>query len=493
MKKRSLAVLLAAALTAALFPVTILGEELPAENPADLFAFDWPEEIEEDLPEESEPAPLNGIMNIEEATCTGLKEIYRVDIVNMASSGGSHPTIDGVSLDTYKPKIKLYFGDKLLTEGTDYELGTNNSIGPGYVRFKISGKGAFSGTKYVTAQAATGVTIAGKNRYATNAELIKTCFMIGPGSEKDFTRIVVVTGEEFPDALAANAYAGIHNNPPVLSKRASLPKDTADLIKLVQSDIKEVVVIGGKMDGAIKDLKKLLPTASFKTIAGNNRYQTADAVTRQFLLEMYGVPLNNNTTKVDCPVFVTTGQSPADALSASGWSYSLKIPVLLVQDGTFNKKSDTKNVLKHFKYVVLLGDEKVTKDSIVPSDATKIRIGGKNRWETSRKISDTYRNLIEGAPMPLTLYVPSDDSLFPDALSAGQLASPNSIYGCAVILVNEKHPAPYSIAYMNPNYDGMPPEYIYVYSMFVGSAGKDKGKIYDAVMKNIEAAMLIKV
>ena len=531
MIKKGFAVLLAAALIAALIPVTALADELPAEEPAgeeavleeaaeseeavpetaeseelpeeaaeseelaeeaaDPLDFDWPSEPDEALSEESEPASLNGATDIKNATYSGLKPIYRMDLPNLFISNSNKPTIEGVDYDKFKPAVKLYYNGKQLTEGKDYELSTGNMTGPTTIRFTATGKGSYSGEKYLTTAIAMGITIAGKNRYATNVDLVKTSDALNsPG--KNWSRIVVVTGEDFPDALAANAYAGIRNSPLLLSKRDHLPAPISDCIKTHTSEIEEVVVIGGKMNGAVKDLKTIVPSAKYTTIAGSNRYQTADAVTRQFLLEMYDVPLNDNKTKVDCPVFVTTGQSPADALSASSWSYTFSIPVLLVKDGTFNKKSDTKNVIKHFKTVYLLGDAKVTKDSIVPSGATKVRIGGKNRWETSRKISDFFKDKLTQTPPPITLYVPSDDDLFADALAAGQLMTVGAGYAASIILVNEKHPAPYSIAENNPQYKGMSNNLKYMYNMFVGSAGKGKGKIYDAVMKKLEDILKVK-
>ena len=547
MKKRWIALALAAVMAISLLPVTALGEETDpasgaetieeaedeaaaAEAPAsDSVAaadeseaatdtadfFDWspdsfepyegwglapaPEE-EGLLEEEDAEAPANGAMDISKATVSGLKNVYRVEMVNPSAEGEAYPTIDGTTLDKFHPSYTLKMGSKTLKEGTDYVVAYETYDEPIGLEIEIRGKGDYSGTVYIARPYALAYTFAGKNRFATNAKILN----IAAGS-KDFSRIVVVWGRDYPDALAANAYAGIKNSPLLLTERESVPAAIKSIITAKRDQIKEVVVIGGKMDGAIKALKGLLlPSVQIRTIAGSNRYQTADAVTKQFLLEKYGVALNDKTTQIDASVFVTTGETPADALSASSWSYILGIPVLLVKGGTFNKKSDTANVIKHFKTVYLLGDSKVVKDSVVPKGAAKVRLGGKNRWATSRKIANYFITWIAdhyspgGYPPPcVTVYVPGANDLFPDALAAGQMNL--SGLPTAVVLIDKNHASTFAwegLSSLPSSTSGPPLIYYYMYNFCVGSAGKDagsgseKGKIYNAFMPNLEKTMI---
>ena len=449
---------------------------------------------EDSLVEEEEPAPLNSAGDISAATVTGFKSVYRMECTNLdTSSSNADIRIEGVSMFKYKPSIKVTLGGKTLKADTDYTVKIpDGAYAPFMVQFRIDGKGSYTGTMTVIKPAYCAYTFAGSNRYKTNIAILNG--LMGSGGDnsgpQDLSRIVVVTGEDFPDALAANAYAGLRRSPLILVKRAEVPKPTSDYIKKIASKVEEVVVIGGKMDGAVKDLKELLPSAQFKTIAGSNRYQTADKVTKQFLLEKYGIPLDDYSKKAPCPVFVATGQTPADALSASSWSYAMGVPVLLVQDGTFNKKSDTANVIKNFDWVMLLGSSKVVSDKVVPAGIEKQRIGGKNRWETSRLISDTFRQFLSGSSWDMVIYVASDDDLFADALAAGQFLTQGPGAICPVILVNEKHAEPYTAVKTSSDSYGL---YAHMFSMFIGSAGKDsgpsgrKGTIYKAVTKNLDS------
>ena len=544
MKKKSLAIFLAAVLTAAMLPTAVMGDELTAgdlsgeeavieeeaslgvealpeadpagieEDSAEGFGWgtvedgfpaveDFEEAAGDELAEDADGTPLNGATDISQATVSGLKDVYRYEYVSVKKSGGStsfsrarlydfktlfdgkaisKPNGPGLSV-SLKPTLKL--NGKTLVEGTDYTVNPINIPLPIVVGMRLQGIGNYTGTLEIYRPLACSYTLAGKNRYETNAMLIDL------HGELDFERIVVVTGEKFPDALAANAYAGIKNSPLVLTKTDKVPPATEDLLKAYKDEIKEVVVIGGDLKKATDAMKKILPKATFRTISGKNRYRTADAVTEAFIKEYYG------SGEITGPVFVTTGQTPADALSASTWSYLMHIPVLLVKD----KKADaaTQKILKRFKNVYLLGDAKVVADSNVPSGAKKTRLGGKNRWETSRKIADHFLGKVSssssGSMGPsgyMKLYAPGEDELFPDALAAGQF---NPVGISAVILVKESKANLY-INNLGNTGGPSPIDLTELYNMCIGSAGKDagsgsaKGKIYNALMKNVEKRMI---
>lgn len=487
MTKKWLAILLTAVLTVSMFPAAVWGDELPDVEPVyeDVFPEEEPvnEADNEELPvdlefiEEEDTACLNSAADLSAGQITGLKTFYRVEIVNGTGyqSDVNLATIDGVKLTSYKPSYNVVLNGKTLKKGTDYTESVSGEIYGG-VSVSVQGIGDYSGEIYASRPSAPVFSFAGKNRWETNVKILNAA-----NYTISWSRIVVVWGRDYPDALAANAYAGLRHSPLIMVERDKVPSAIKSCLTRKKDSIEEVVVIGGKMDGAAKELKSLLPGASFRTIAGSNRYQTADKVTRQFLYEKYSIPLTDNTTQVDGSVFVTTGQSPADALSASSWSYTQGIPVLLVKDGTFNKKSDTANIIKHFKTVYLLGDTKVVKDSVVPGGARKIRLGGKNRWETSRKIADHFVGQLDNHG-GVTLYVPGEDKLFSDALAAGQL---NVLGPSQVILVREKNAA----VYLDPTRKTITS---YIAGFFIGSAGKDHGPegrvgtIYNAVIKNVD-------
>ena len=506
MKKKWFAILMTAVMTVTMLPVAAWGDEIPfgeaageeifaeeaapaeesapetADTPWDPAGMELPDEGgvealpadggEAELNESVEVSPVNGAIDISQATVKWGKPIYRVEYMNYYNPGG-YTTIDGKSPDTFKPTFTLTYNGKTLKEGTDYTAEYNMGV-------LVTGINAYTGNRRLYPPTTGYYSFAGKNRYETAVKIIIGCGAFNP------RRIVVVTGEDYPDALAANAYAGINHNPLVLVKRNDVPPAVETMLKdeYIQKNCKEIVVIGGKMDGAIKELKTLVPNATITTIAGKNRYETAEKVTRQFLLEKFEIPYSSNTEKVECPVFVTTGQAPADALAASTWSYSLGIPVILAKDGKVS--GGAAKVLNHFETVYLLGDTKVVKDSVVPTGVKKVRLGGKNRWETSRKIADFFIVNVTNNHDYMTLYVPGEDALFPDALAAGQF---NPIGPNPVILVSEKRAS----CYLDPTYKQVNQSWP---GFFFGSAAKDHGPkgrvgtIYKAVAKNIDTQLV---
>ena len=428
---------------------------LPADDAAEAG------ELEELPGEES----LNGANDptIFSSSVTASKNVYRIDIVNSGTSGNTDGTIDDVDETKFKPVLTVKKDGKTLKEGTDYVITNVYTYSTNSITVTIEGRNGYDGTKTIKLPAYLAWTCAGSNRYGTGIEIVK---QIDYRDGMDFTRIVVVSGVKFPDALAANAYAGIHHNPLILVKPDKVPPVVESFLKENAPEIHEVVLIGGELKGAEKGLKKILPTASFKTIAGKNRYRTADEVTKAFI-EEYGYD-PNGTDKIDRPVFVATGQVAADALSASSWSYGLKIPVILAKNGTVDAVS--KKILSRFSTVILLGSSSAVKDSCVPAGAAKIRLGGKNRWATSRAIADYFS---EESYLGGVVYAPGGGSDFVDALAAGQFG-----VGYGVILVDKNHADVYHVGYAG-NY-------------FVGSAGYkvNGGAVFNNVNNSLAKAYL---
>ena len=458
MLKRLTAFIVAINLGVGLFAVPALaaGEREPAD-----------EMTTDDLAEVSEEAPLNGAKDISGATVKGSKDVYRIDIVN-PKEGDYIGTIDGTDERKYKPSLTVRLGTATLKEGTDYKITSVYTMVAGSLEVRIEGIGAYSGTKEVTLPSYLGYTIAGANRYETAVNVARFCY------DQNYERIVLVSGKKFPDALAAGAYAGLKNSPLLLVKPDSVPTAVSNFLKQKSKDIKEIVLIGGELKGAEKELRSLLPGASVNTIAGKNRYRTADEVTKAFIKERYGTEASpDGPAKIDGPVFVATGQAAADALSASPWSYSLEIPVILVKNGRADAASQA--LINRFSTVILLGSGSTVSDKNVPTGAQKIRLGGKNRWETSRLIADFFYNELRMSQIEI-VYAPGGGTDFVDALAAGQMAC---LENFAVILVDEKHTAIYDKDKMG--------DAIYYGNFFAGSAGYGKGggTLYNAITKNI--------
>lgn len=140
-------------------------------------------------------------------------------------------------------------------------------------------------------------------------------------------------------------------------------------------------------------------------LAGPNRYESAVAVSQQ-----HGIVGN--------PVFLATGERPADALAAGPAAASVDGSLLLTPPTQMlpSVAGEIKRLQPSTIYVI--GDEKTITSTVVKKalDATGgkaeiVRIGGANRVETSVKIAETFFPEAEGA------YI-ANGWTFADALSA---------------------------------------------------------------------------
>lgn len=151
--------------------------------------------------------------------------------------------------------------------------------------------------------------IGGANRYDT-ARLI--AHKVSPDPKK----VMVVNGENYPDALSAAPYAAFNGYPILLTRSSSLPPETREVLEKARSTI----VVGGT--SAIKEeLMGHFPGAT--RIAGGDRYETSLEVARQLGLDTRSLLL-------------ASGQDFAGALTGSVLAARGINPVILFNPGQNN-------------------------------------------------------------------------------------------------------------------------------------------------------------
>ena len=263
------------------------------------------------------------------------------------------------------------------------------------------------------------VSIAGANRFATAVEVAKTAFQYGPPNGE----VVIVTGRKFPDALAANGYAGVAEAPILLSELTSLRKETRELLSDYWAGaVSKVTVIGNEFSGGFySDLKALgfsEAAGNLQKIGGKNRYKTAEAVYEATvkLASSKGIPIT--------AVAVATGQEPYDALSFSPWAYGWHIPILLVKNGV-PTSDKTRQMIAEAPYVFLLGSEKVCSEKSLSAEQRAHflyqRLAGSNRYKTSQEIARFFVEMAGGGTYNGIAFADGTEAHYPDALAAGML------------------------------------------------------------------------
>lgn len=183
----------------------------------------------------------------------------------------------------------------------------------------IGGTGVISDTikENLQKKGLTVYRLAGKDRYATSAEVAKKLIQLkGEGFIRE---AYIATGENYPDALAAGGVAGKRGVPILLTKKDSLPQAVANVI--TSYSIRKTYVVGG--EGVVSaSVYRLLPAPT--RIFGQTRYETAIEIAKHAL--MHGFTVKN--------IYITTGENYPDALACAAASGKTANPVILVKKDT---------------------------------------------------------------------------------------------------------------------------------------------------------------
>ena len=426
-------------------------------------------------PDSGNEETLNEAISIAYATIEGLKPVYRVEDVNGVRY------IDGKKQDTLTLSFTVKYKNATLRHITDYTTAIDLHDYYGTGSLTIYGQGKFTGSKTVLFKWSHLTTLSGSGsdgRYQTAARIVNDFYDEG----STFNEVVLVKGTDFPDALAANAYAGSIVAPLLLTRAGSIPQDIKIFLSTYKNKIKTITFIGKGMEGAQAEAKKLIPSAKIQEIGGNDRYETAEKVCEK-LFEVWASPDYESSGRPIDTVFLVYGRKAADALSASPWSYLYEYPILLTNSqGLATEK--TKALLKNekFKRVIVLGQEEQVRSSNVKGVNSQ-RIAGDDRYATSRALIDymmpqykkdfIYDDSFEDA----VVVASGRNANFPDALTGGQLRYP-------LVLVDDSHTdIPASIKNLLP-VSSQSQMYYYM----VGAAGKGQGTMYEKVAKGIEGS-----
>lgn len=252
---------------------------------------------------------------------------------------------------------------------------------------------------------------AGETRYATMASLLpKAPWKAG-------RTVVLASGSNYPDALAAASLAGAYDAPIVLTEPNSLSVDAADMIE--QLSPKVIYVVGG--EAAVS--KAAVDTAAYYAadgckvfrIAGDTRLETSLAIAKR---------VRQKSTASDT-LIVATGFNYADALSVSPFAFAYKAPIFLC--GSNGLSADAISYISGagFKRAILVGGtvavpERVKQQlsSVGISSGSITRLAGATRYETSATIMSYAVN----AGMNVSNVYLATGKNFPDALAAGPVA-----------------------------------------------------------------------
>lgn len=228
--------------------------------------------------------------------------------------------------------------------------------------------------------------------------------------------VILASGKNFPDALAASALAGANGCPVLLTDPAYLSDQTRSEIQRLGAHT--VYIVGGS--AAVSDTVAYQVAqlgCSVERLSGNVRQDTALAIADK---------VRASTQSNTC--IIASGKGFADALSISPFAYTAKAPIYLAENDT-TVSAKTLEAIRAAGYtrVIIVGGTSVvsgnTEGAIQALGISSVtRLGGPTRYETSSLIASWATS--EG--MSTSNLSVACGANFPDALAGAAFCGKNN-------------------------------------------------------------------
>jgi putative cell wall-binding protein len=289
---------------------------------------------------------------------------------------------------------------------------------------------------WLGAQTVVDERLAGNDRYSTAVEVAR---QLGGESLSGLSRLIIVTGEEFPDGLAASGLAGYldargsgGSTAILLTRTSSVPVVTRSAIRESGVTPENIYVVGGPAAVSPAAHAEIARVAGWngvglnpvQRISGANRYGTAAAIVN-FVTQTATTSLPGSYSTV----LVASGEQFSDALAAGTLAY--RNGHLLLLASPRSAPAATLGAITSLSAVcavvlggtVALSAQVVTqlRSAVTPGGCGTNRIGGADRYETAALIADRFVTT-NGTPSTVMLVSGVE---FADALSAAPLAGGN--------------------------------------------------------------------
>lgn len=284
--------------------------------------------------------------------------------------------------------------------------------------------------------------IAGGDRYATAAKVSQSAHRYVPSTG---VPVVLATGANFPDALAAGPAAAAVGGSLLLTQPDALPAATeAELRRLSP---KQVTIVGSasSINSAVEaKIRASVPQARIERVAGADRYATAVAIAERFMPNATTAYLASGANYPDAVAAAAAGAAAARTNGSA-------IPVLLSTPDRLLAQTSGSGAFRKLTAVNLVGSASTLAASVedqvkaaVPSAAVS-RLAGADRMATSVAVSRSIPGLKPGGAVSIATGWGFADALAASTLAAADgspvlLATPQCTAGDAVTRVTELAP-----------------------------------------------------
>ncbi|MCL6549907.1 MAG: cell wall-binding repeat-containing protein [Acidothermus cellulolyticus] len=239
--------------------------------------------------------------------------------------------------------------------------------------------------------------LAGPDRYATSAAVLGT-YPTG------VSRLFVATGATYPDALAAAGAAGAQDAVLLVGN----PPSQTTINAVAANHPGQIILVGGPaaIPDTTGDLLGRYAANGWSRIAGADRYATA--------------ALLATATWTSAPtVYLASGESFADALTAAALAAARNSPVLLTAPDAVPAPTQAAMAQLHPSSVVIVGGTAAISDTVASEISQAIapvtRIAGADRYATNALAVGSFGGSMANL-------VVASGATFPDAISGAALA-----------------------------------------------------------------------
>jgi putative cell wall-binding protein len=271
--------------------------------------------------------------------------------------------------------------------------------------------------------------LAGNNRYATAAA-------ISAQGWQRADNVVLVSGENFPDALAGTALAAALDAPVLLTARNSLNSETLTEIRRLQA--KKIWILGGSgvITGQVEEM--LARDYTVTRIAGASRFETAVKIGQAVLAAQsggtrQGSRADSSTVLAADTVILATGFNYPDVLSVAPWAGQYGLPILFTEKESLHNLTEQALQEWSCKRVIICGGTGAISEQVESFLHNKMglavtRLSGADRYQTglalARYFAGNGTGTVSGNGQVSFKYAAlATGENFPDALAGAALAA----------------------------------------------------------------------
>ena len=218
----------------------------------------------------------------------------------------------------------------------------------------------------------------GSDRYVTSTVLADSTFAEAPV-------VILASGENFPDALAASYLAGVTDSPILLTRPGDVPAAVEQ--QLQEFGTSGVEIVGGP-DAVSASVEAELKGLGYEVdrLFGGTRYETAREIAEAGPVDGIGSVDGKRTA------ILATGENFPDALAAGPVAFAGGFPVLLTEGASLNSNAAGAFETLDIEHVVIVGGETAVsatvRTQVEAAGMTAERVSGGTREQTATEIAD---------------------------------------------------------------------------------------------------------